>query len=80
MQFSTLGLLTTLFLASTAMACANGPYATGSFCDSSCDGAQRCGDNNWVVCLSPYSLLLIWSSYALLPNVGVNLSMDMSMG
>jgi hypothetical protein len=43
------GLLATLFLAGTAMACANGPYDTGSVCPSNCEGAQRCGDENHVV-------------------------------
>ena len=47
MQFSTI--ITALFLASTAVACPNGPYRTGSSCDQTCAGAQRCGDDNYVV-------------------------------
>ncbi|KAL8993706.1 MAG: hypothetical protein Q9188_007258 [Gyalolechia gomerana] len=39
-------ILTTLFLASTALACANGPYDTGSSCGGTCAGAQRCSTNN----------------------------------
>jgi hypothetical protein len=50
------GILATLFLAGTAMACANGPYDTGSVSPSNCEGAQRCGDENHVVSSpeSPY--------------------------
>ncbi|KAI4109763.1 MAG: hypothetical protein LQ349_000581 [Xanthoria aureola] len=39
-------ILTTLFLASTALACANGPYPVGSACGGDCAGAQRCSKNN----------------------------------
>jgi hypothetical protein len=54
------GILATLFLAGTAMACANGPYDTGSVCPSNCEGAQRCGDENHVVSWpkSPYLIPL----------------------
>lgn len=46
-------ILTTLFLASTALACANGPYPVGSACGGDCAGAQRCSkNNNNVVCPS----------------------------
>ncbi|KAJ8113563.1 hypothetical protein OPT61_g4331 [Boeremia exigua] len=48
-------LLTMLFLASTAVACANGPYKTGSICPSNCGGAQRCGDANHVVSLGTFA-------------------------
>lgn len=44
-------ILTALFLASTALACPNGPYIQGSQCGAECNGAQRCstgGGNNVV--------------------------------
>ncbi|EDU46032.1 hypothetical protein PtrSN002B_007316 [Pyrenophora tritici-repentis] len=47
MQFTTI--ITALFLATTAVACPNGPYRTGSSCDQTCAGAQRCGDDNYVI-------------------------------
>lgn len=47
MQFSTV--LTTLFLAGSAMACANGPYKTGSSCGGNCANVKRCGDGNHIV-------------------------------
>ncbi|KAJ6782794.1 hypothetical protein PWT90_10385 [Aphanocladium album] len=53
MQFSTV--LTTLFLAGSAMACANGPYKTGSACGGNCANAKRCGDGNHIIqCLDGY--------------------------
>ncbi|KAE8826603.1 hypothetical protein PTNB85_06512 [Pyrenophora teres f. teres] len=58
MQFTT---ITALFLATTAVACPNGPYRTGSSCDQTCAGAQRCGDDNYVVS-SPYPCLSTLSS------------------
>lgn len=43
-------ILTTLFLASTALACANGPYKVDAPCGGDCTGAQRCSvRNNHVV-------------------------------
>lgn len=47
MQF--FSIIAAICFTSTAMACANGPYKTNSACAGTCVGAQRCGDNNWIV-------------------------------
>ncbi|KAI0151293.1 hypothetical protein BJ166DRAFT_595632 [Pestalotiopsis sp. NC0098] len=42
-------IFTTICLAGTALACANGPYDTGSACSGDCVGLTRCGDDNHVI-------------------------------
>lgn len=46
-------IFTTICLAGTALACANGPYDTGSACSGDCVGLTRCGDDNHVVSINP---------------------------
>jgi hypothetical protein len=57
MQFYSI--MTALCLLSTALACANGPYKQGADCLATCDGAHRCGDDNWIVSRLYYIQLII---------------------
>jgi len=47
----TLCFVAALLSGSAVADCPAGPYTTGSLCYKGCEGVNRCGDDNYVVCL-----------------------------